>query len=92
MTARGVGRKLQPRSDTERLDLLVKLLGFGQSRAVVTIDWGSLGKALELASGPVGDCLKTHVADENGDLRALLDRAISKNVGVKPQKRPRRKS
>lgn len=88
MTANGRGRKLQPRSDTERLELLVKLLGFGRGRQTVSLTWHVL-HGVELYVGPVGDSEKQVAFDEHGDLRALLDRALSKNAGAKKRAKRR---
>lgn len=90
MTANGRGRKLKPRTDTERLDLLIKLVGFGRSRAELEVCWGEDGKGpLQLWTGPVCVGRRLLVADENGDPRALLDRAISKHAGAKKRARRR---
>jgi hypothetical protein len=90
MTANGKGRKLRPRSDTERVDLLEKLLGFGRHRGSLHVVWSRNGRGGLLIShtGNEPDALEYPVyepiaEDENGDLRALLDRAISKNAGAK---------
>lgn len=76
-----------PRTDAERLDLLVDLIGFGRTRGEVLIFWGPSG--LHLAAGPAGERAQEHASDADGDVLALLDRAISKIGGTK--KRPRRK-
>lgn len=88
MTANGRGRKLKPRTDTERLDLLVKLIGYGQGRGELMITWDENDGDLNLHSGRY---FQEFVAsDANGDLRALLDRAISLKAGA-TKRSPRRK-
>lgn len=94
MTANGRGRKLIPRSDTERLDLLVNLVGYGRGRSDVSLGWGGEeGEgALELHAGPARSFQKHVAEDVGGDLRSLLDRALSKHAGAKKRaKRGRRK-
>lgn len=86
--SRPLGRPLKPRTDTERLDLLEKLVGFGRARSDVGINWDD--GPLALYVGPTGHFQKLVVDDANGSLRALLDRAISKHAGAK--KRAKRKS
>lgn len=70
------GRPLQPRSDTERLDYLEKLLGFGRARNDVGLAWE--GAKLELYAGAMNDFQKTLASDDG--LRQLLDRAISRKA------------
>lgn len=73
------GRELRARTDTERLDLLVELIGFGRGRADVSFGWGGNDGegALELHAGPAG-YFQTFIAeDADGDPRRLLDRALS---------------
>lgn len=87
-SARANGRPLAERSDSERLDLLQKLIGFGRGRRAVLIDWGADGKGpLELDLMPVGSedpklsaAESTLAQDRDGDLRRLLDRALSPNA------------
>lgn len=80
-----VGRPLIPRTDTERLDLLVKLIGFGRGRADVSFGWG---RGLELSAGPAGHGQKIVAADDHGDLRQLLDRALSRNAAPRQRRKP----
>jgi hypothetical protein len=75
------GRPLKPRTDTERLNLLVKLIGFGRARRDVVISWSDSGRGpLVMNGGICGEAMPLISADENGDLRALLDRALSPNA------------
>lgn len=86
----GPGRTLEPRSDTERLELLVKLLGWGQRRGEVSIDWGEDGKGpLALWAGPAHPPQGRHqlAKDPGGDLRQLLDRALSEGAVQAPRGR-----
>lgn len=74
--ARPRGRPLQPRSDTERLDYLEKLLGYGRKRNDVGLTWE--GANLELYAGPMNNFQKT--LSSGIDLRKTLDLAISRNA------------
>lgn len=87
------GRPLKPRTDTERIDLLVKLVGFGRGRNDVSLGWGGEdgAGALELHAGPARGFQSLVAEDAGGDLRAILDRAISKHAGAKKRARRRRR-
>lgn len=78
-SGRKTGRPLAPRTDTQRMDLLVKLVAFGRGRREVSIGWGGEERdgALELHAGPAGHFQKYLGEDAGGDLRALLDRVLS---------------
>lgn len=94
-TRRPVGRPAKPRTDTERLDLLIRLLGGGRNRNEVSIGWGggdSYNGALELHAGPAGYFQKHLAEDRGGDLRRVLDRALIDGVTVDPPPRVRRRS
>lgn len=92
----GPGRTLEPRTDTERLNLLVELVGFGRGRSDVSMGWGGdHGEGwLELHAGPARSFQKLVAEDPAGDLRQLLDRALSNGAGAKPRAkiRSRRRS
>lgn len=78
---RPVGRPLKRRTDTERLDFLEKLIGYGRRRAEVSIGWGGGDKydgPLELHAGPAGHFQAFLADDAGGDLRVVLDRALSR--------------
>lgn len=74
------GRPLRARTDTERLDLLAELVGFGRKRADLSLGWGGGDNhdgPLELHVGPAGEFQVCLAEDAGGDLRRLLDRALS---------------
>lgn len=87
------GRPLAEHTDTERLDLLVKLVSYGRKRADVSLGWGGDNGegALELHAGPARSFQAFVAEDAGGDLRRLLDRALSPNAEKAPStKRVRR--
>lgn len=73
------GRPLRARTDTERLDLLVELVGFGRKRGDVSLGFGGDDHdgPLELHAGPAGEFQVCLADDAGGDLRRVLDRALS---------------
>ncbi len=86
------GRKLEPRTDAERIQLLVDLIGYGQARRDISIGFDLGSGALQLYAGDSGKFENLVVEDPTGDVRALLDRAISKKVAATPRKKRRSRS